>query len=263
MKICIITVFPEMLAGFLETSMLKRAVKMGAVEFGLVNPRNFTTDAHRSTDDRPYGGGPGMVMLADPLVKAVESVMVGDGSRESGDNNPKFPNFQTSKPILMTPSGKPFRQEDARRLSKEKNLVFICGHYEGIDDRVRQILQPEELSIGDYILTNGALSAAVVVDAVVRLLPGVLGAGDGATADESFEHGLLDFPQYTRPPEYRGLRVPEVLQNGNHAAIAKWRLAESERITLERRPDLASAAGLPRKPTEPKPKRPKKKDCQQ
>jgi len=242
MRIKIITVFPEMLAGFLETSMLKRAVKAGVAEFGFVNPRDFTNDAHRSTDDRPYGGGPGMVMLADPLVKAVESVATPE-----------------SKLLMMTPSGKTFRQGDARRFAKEKNLVFICGHYEGIDDRVRQILQPEEISVGDYVLTNGALPAAVVIDAVVRLLPGVLGGGDGAADDESFEHGLLDFPQYTRPPEYRGIKVPEVLQNGNHAAIAAWRLAESERITFERRPDLASAAGLPRKPIEPKTKRQRRK----
>ena len=244
MKIDIITVFPEMLAGFLETSILKRATKSGAVSFGLVNPRDFTTDAHRSTDDRPYGGGPGMVMSPDPLVKSVESVAAPD-----------------SKIVMMSPSGKPFRQADARRFANEKHIVFICGHYEGIDDRVRQILNPEEISIGDYVLTNGALPTAVVVDATVRLLPGVLGGGDRAADDESFEHGLLDFPQFTRPVEYRGLRVPDVLQNGNHAAIAAWRAAESERITLERRPDLAVAAGLPR-PTsiEKKPKRAKKKD---
>ena len=227
MKIDIITVFPEMLAGFLETSMLKRAAKSGAAEFGLINPRTFTDDPHRSTDDRPYGGGPGMVMLADPLVRATESVAAPE-----------------SKIIMMSPSGKTFRQEDARRLAKEQHLVFICGHYEGIDDRVRRLLNPEELSIGDYILTNGALSAAVVVDSVVRLLPGVLGGGDAAANDESFENGLLDFPQFTRPPEYRNLRVPEILQNGNHGAIAAWRLAESKRITLERRPDLAAKAGL-------------------
>ena len=239
----IVTVFPEMLAGFLENSMMKRAARLGAVSFGLVTPRDFASDAHRSTDDRPYGGGPGMVMLPDPLVRAVESVAT-----------------PAAKIIMMSPSGKRFEQSDARRLAGEKHLVFICGHYEGIDDRVREILQPEELSIGDYILTNGALPTAVVVDAVVRLLPGVLG-GAGATDDESFEHGLLDFPQYTRPVEYRGLRVPDILQSGNHAAIANWRRAESERITLERRPDLAAAAGLPRKPIEPK--RAKKREITQ
>ena len=175
-----------------------------------------------------------MVMLADPLLKAVESVSTPE-----------------TKVVMMTPSGKPFTQKDAHRLAKEKHLVFICGHYEGIDDRVRQLLQPEELSIGDYVLTNGVLPAAVVIDAVVRLIPGVLG-GEGATVDESFETGLLDFPQFTRPVEYRELRVPEILQSGNHAAIATWRLGEAERITLERRPDLASLMGLPRDETKEK-----------
>jgi tRNA (guanine37-N1)-methyltransferase len=228
LQIDIVTVFPDMLSGFLESSMLKRATKQGAVRFNLVNLRDFAEGTRRTTDDRPYGGGPGMVMLADPIVKAVESLSRAETKR-----------------VMMTPSGKPFKQHDAHRLSQERHLIFICGHYEGIDDRARQILEPEELSIGDYVLTNGALSAAVVVDAVVRLLPGVLG-GDGATEDESFETGLLDFPQFTRPVEYRGLRVPEILQSGNHAAIAAWRRAEAERITLERRPDLAARMGLPR-----------------
>lgn len=224
----IVTVFPTMLNGFLDESMLKRAAKLGAVKFGTVNPRDFTTDAHRTTDDRPYGGGPGMVMLADPLMKAVESVAT-----------------PASKIIMMTPSGKTFAQADAKRLAREKHLVFVCGHYEGIDERVRQLLAPEEISIGDYILTNGVLPAAVVIDSVVRLLPGVLG-GEGATHDESFETGLLEYPHYTRPPEYRGLRVPDILQSGNHKAIAAWRQSEAERLTLERRPDLALQAGLPR-----------------
>lgn len=180
-----------------------------------------------------------MVMLADPIVKAVESLAGTETKR-----------------VMMTPSGKRFDQCDAHRLSQERHLVFVCGHYEGIDDRVRQLLQPEELSIGDYVLTNGVLPAAVVIDAVVRLLPGVLG-GEGATVDESFETGLLDFPQFTRPVEYRGLRVPEVLQSGNHAAIAAWRKAEAERITLERRPDLAARMGLPR--PEPETRRDKRK----
>ena len=180
-----------------------------------------------------------MVMLADPIVKAVESLAGTETKR-----------------VMMTPSGKRFDQCDAHRLSQERHLVFVCGHYEGVDDRVRQLLQPEELSIGDYVLTNGVLPAAVVIDAVVRLLPGVLG-GEGATVDESFETGLLDFPQFTRPVEYRGLRVPEVLQSGNHAAIAAWRKAEAERITLERRPDLAARMGLPR--PEPETRRDKRK----
>ncbi len=229
-----------MIRGYLGESMIGRAAKMGAFSWGIVNPRDFASGKHRSTDDRPYGGGPGMVMMPDPLVRAVESVLRPD-----------------TKLLMMTPSGKPFVQADARRLSQEKHIVFLCGHYEGIDDRVRQILQPEEYSIGDYVLTNGVLPAAVMLDAIVRLLPGVLG-GEGATQDESFETGLLDFPQYTRPPEYRGLRVPEVLQSGNHAAVAKWRKEQAERITLERRPDLAAKMGLPRPP--PPPKRRKRRE---
>lgn len=239
LQIDIVTVFPDMLSGFLESSMLKRATKLGAARFNLVNLRDFAEGARRTTDDRPYGGGPGMVMLADPIVKAVESLAGTETKR-----------------VMMTPSGKRFDQCDAHRLSQERHLVFVCGHYEGIDDRARQLLQPEELSIGDYVLTNGVLPAAVVIDAVVRLLPGVLG-GEGATVDESFETGLLDFPQFTRPVEYRGLRVPEVLQSGNHAAIAAWRKAEAERITLERRPDLAARMGLPR--PEPETRRDKRK----
>lgn len=226
-----------MIRGYLGESMIGRAARMGAFSWGIVNPRDFAEGKHRSTDDRPYGGGPGMVMMPDPLVRAAESIL-----------RPE------SRLLMMTPSGKPFVQADARRLVCEKHLVFLCGHYEGIDDRVRQLLQPEEFSIGDYVLTNGVLPAAVILDATVRLLPGVLG-GDGATQDESFETGLLDFPQYTRPPEYRGLRVPEVLQSGNHAAVAAWRREQAERITLERRPDLAAKMGLPRPPPPPRRKK--------
>ena len=222
-----------MVAGMLSESMMGRAMASGIARFGIVNPRDFAEGRHRSTDDRPYGGGPGMVMLAEPLARAVESV-AGPGT----------------KLVMMTPAGKRFEQSDARRLAKESHLVFICGHYEGIDDRVREFFGPEEFSVGDYVLTNGALAAMCVVDATVRLLPGVLGAADGAD-DESFETGLLDFPQYTRPPNWRGLEVPQVLQSGDHAKIRAWRTKQAERITLERRPDLAAAAGLPRPPPPP------------
>ncbi len=237
LRVEVVTIFPGMLGGFLEESMLKRAVSQGAVRFGVVNPRDFATDERRSTDDRPYGGGPGMVMLPGPLFGAVESVR---------DENARV--------ILMSPCGKPFVQADAERLAREKHLIFVCGHYEGIDDRVRQALVVEELSIGDYVLTNGVLPAAVVIDAVVRLLPGVLG-GDGAVQEESFQKGLLEYPQYTRPTEFRGMRVPDILRSGNHRAIAEWRQTEAERLTLERRPDLATEAGLPRPPPPTKPKR--------
>jgi tRNA (guanine37-N1)-methyltransferase len=220
LKIDVITIFPGMLDGFLGESMLKRAARAGAVEFRLINLRDFTTDVHRTTDDRPYGGGPGMIMKPEPLFRAVESVR---GER--------------SRVILMTPQGRRFGQATAQALSGESHLIFVCGHYEGVDERVRQALVTDEISIGDYILTNGALAAAVVIDAVVRLRPGVLG-GEGATDEESFTGGRLEYPQYTRPPEFRGMTVPETLVSGNHQEIARWRERESLRRTEERRPDL-------------------------
>jgi tRNA (guanine37-N1)-methyltransferase len=227
LKIDVVTLFPEMLAGFLEASMMKRAAEAGLVEFGIINPRDFTTDKHNTADDRPFGGGPGMVMKCEPLFAAVESV--------------KTPE---SRVILMTPAGKPFEQAYARRLSDDcKHLIFICGHYEGVDERVREVLVDEEISIGDYVLTNGALSAAVVIDAVVRLLPGALGAGEIATEDESFSSGLLEYPQYTRPPEFRGMKVPEILFSGDHAKIAEWRHEQALKRTVERRSDLLGGGG--------------------
>lgn len=220
MRIDVLTVFPAMLDGFIRESMLKRAVALGKVSLHTVDLRDFTDDVHRTTDDRPYGGGPGMVMKPEPIVAAVEAVRTAH-----------------SRVILMSPQGQVFGQGMARALAEESHLIFICGHYEGIDERVRGLVSAEELSIGDYVLTNGVLPAAVVVDAVVRLLPGVLG-GEGATEEESFSEGLLEYPQYTRPVEYRGLRVPEVLRSGNHAAVAAWRREQAEARTRERRNDL-------------------------
>lgn len=220
LRIDVVTIFPGMLKGFLEESMLKRASAGGRVAFRTVNPREFTSDVHRTTDDRPYGGGPGMVMKPEPLFDAVESVR-GEGARV----------------ILMCPQGRLFDQHMALDLAAERHLVFVCGHYEGVDERVRAALVTDEISIGDYVLTNGALAACVVIDAVVRLLPGVLG-GEGAAESESFRDGLLDYPQYTRPPVYRGMHVPEILRSGDHAAIARWRMEAAERRTRERRPDL-------------------------
>ena len=222
LKIDVVTLFPGMLKGFLEESMMKRAAQAGLVEFNIINPRDFTTDKHNTTDDRPFGGGPGMVMKPEPLFAAIESVKTPD-----------------SHVILMAPSGKPFQQADARRLADQKrHLIFVCGHYEGIDERVREALVDESISIGDYVLTNGALSAAVVIDSVVRLLPGALGAGEIATEDESFSSGLLEYPQYTRPPEFRGMEVPEILFSGDHAKIAQWRHEKAVERTRECRPDL-------------------------
>ncbi|MEI6890899.1 MAG: tRNA (guanosine(37)-N1)-methyltransferase TrmD [Pontiella sp.] len=224
LTIDVITLFPGMLTGFLDESMMKRASNAGLVEFNVINPRDFALDKHHTTDDRPFGGGPGMVMKCEPLFAAIESV-----------RTPK------SRVVLMTPSGKTFKQEDARRLADECNhLIFVCGHYEGIDDRVREALVDEEISIGDYVLTNGVLSASVVIDAVVRLRPGVLGGGEVATQDESFSSGMLEFPQYTRPPEFRGMKVPEILFSGDHGKIATWRHEQALKRTKERRIDLLS-----------------------
>jgi tRNA (guanine37-N1)-methyltransferase len=220
MRIDVITIFPEMLDGFLGQSMMKRAAKAGRVSFNGVNLRDFAEDKHRTTDERPFGGGPGMVMKPEPIFKAVESVRT-----------------EKSRVILMCPQGKPFSQKRAQELSAEEHLIFVCGHYEGVDERVREALIDEEISIGDYVLTNGVLPAAVVIDAVVRLIPGVLG-GEGAAEQESFSEDLLEYPQYTRPPEFRGMKVPEELLTGNHAAIAAWRRKQSEKRTAERRPDL-------------------------
>jgi tRNA (guanine37-N1)-methyltransferase len=225
LKIDVITIFPRMLDGFLGESMLKRAAQAGAVEFRVINLRDFATGVHRTTDDRPYGGGPGMVMKPEPIFAAVESVR-----------------SERSRVVLMTPQGRRFDQGAARALSGESHLIFVCGHYEGVDERVRMALATDEISIGDYVLTNGAVAAAVVIDAVVRLRPGVLG-GEGATDEESFNEGRLEYPQYTRPPDFRGMKVPEILISGNHQEIARWREQESLRRTRERRPDLMGESG--------------------
>ncbi len=220
MQIDIITIFPEMLDGFLGQSMMKRAAKAGHVTFNGINLRDFARDKHRTTDDRPFGGGPGMVMKPEPIFEAVEAIRT-----------------EKSRVILMCPQGKPFTQQRAQMLSGEEHLIFVCGHYEGVDERVREALIDEEISIGDYVLTNGVLPAAVVIDAVVRLIPGVLG-GEGAVEQESFSEPLLEYPQYTRPPEFRGMKVPEELLSGDHAAIAAWRRQQAEKRTAERRPDM-------------------------
>ena len=222
LQIDIVTIFPRMLDGILGESILKRAQDAGLVRIRCVNLRDYATGAHLTTDDRPYGGGPGMVMKPEPVFKAVDDL-----------RRPE------SRVILMTPQGAPFKQATALALSKEAHLIVLCGHYEGVDERIREALVDQEISIGDYVLTNGVLAAGVVVDAVVRLLPGALG-GEGAAEDESFTTGRLEYPQYTRPPVYRGMGVPEILTSGNHAEIAKWRLEQSIARTKARRPDLGA-----------------------
>lgn len=220
MKIDILTLFPAMFAGPLDESIVKRAREAGHLELGIHDLRNYTHDRHRTVDDRPFGGGPGMVLKPEPIFEAVED-LAGDDTRV----------------ILLAPAGKPFKQALAQELATEGHLLMICGSYEGVDERVIEQLVDDEISIGDYVLTNGALPAMVIVDAVTRLLPGVLGHDESAV-DESFSHGLLEYPQYTRPAEFRGWKVPDALMSGNHAEIAKWRRQRAEERTRQRRPDL-------------------------
>ena len=226
MRIDVLTLFPEMFAGPLGHSILKRAIERGALDVGLTNPRDFTTDRHRTVDDQPYGGGPGMVMKPGPLFAAVEALA-----------RPE------SRVILLSPRGRLFSQAVAGELAARDHLILICGHYEGVDERVREHLATDELSIGDYVLTGGELAAMVVVDAVARLLPGVLGDA-GSSADESHSHGLLEYPQYTRPPDFRGWRVPDILLSGNHGLIETWRRWQALLTTALRRPDLIRAEHL-------------------
>jgi tRNA (guanine37-N1)-methyltransferase len=219
----ILTLFPEMFAPVLGTSIPKRAAEKGLVEYHLKNIRDFATDNHKSVDDKPFGGGPGMVMMCQVLFDAVKAV-------EAEDATP-------ARRIILTPQGTPLTQNIVRELALEKRLLMIAGHYEGFDERIIEGLKPMELSIGDYVLSGGELAAMVVIDAIVRLLPGALGAEDGA-ADETFEDGLLEYSQYTRPREFGGMPVPEVLLSGNHSLIAQWRLQQRMLRTRLRRPDL-------------------------
>jgi tRNA (guanine37-N1)-methyltransferase len=228
LRIDILTLFPEMFPPILGTSIPKRAAEKGLVEYHLTNIRDFATDAHRSVDDKPFGGGPGMVMMCPVVFDAVEHV-------EKLDQRP-------ATRILLTPQGRRFDQQLAGEFANQNRLLLIAGHYEGFDERISTGLVPIEVSIGDYVLSGGELAAMVVIDAVVRLLPGALGAEDGA-ADESFADGLIEHPQYTRPREFRGMGVPDVLLGGNHKAIAQWRLEQRKLRTKERRPDLWQARG--------------------
>lgn len=220
MKIDVLTLFPGMFPGPLDESIIKRACESGRLRLGIHDLRDYTHDRHRTVDDRPFGGGPGMLMKPEPLFEAVEALR-----------------GEKTRVILTSPAGRPFRQQIAWELAAEEHLLLVCGSYEGFDERVRQGLADDELSIGDYVLTNGALPAMVIIDSVTRLLPGVLG-DDESSQDESFSGGLLEYPQYTRPAEFRGMTVPEVLLSGDHAAIEKWRREQAEVQTRQRRPDL-------------------------
>jgi tRNA (guanine37-N1)-methyltransferase len=224
----ILSVFPEMFASPFQFSLLKKAQERGLIEIGLHNIRDHAFDKHRMTDDTPYGGGCGMVMKVDPIDRALTAI-----KREK----------EASLVVLLTPQGEQFAQAMAAELATFSQIILICGHYEGVDERVRQYLVDREISIGDYVLTGGELSAMVVVDAVSRLIPGVLGNSE-STASESFAMGLLEYPQYTRPAEYKDWKVPDVLVSGNHREIDLWRTRESLRRTLTRRPDLLRDATL-------------------
>ncbi|HCI81912.1 MAG TPA: tRNA (guanosine(37)-N1)-methyltransferase TrmD [Ktedonobacter sp.] len=218
MHVDIFTLFPGMFQGPFTESILKRAQERGLLSIALHNIRDATTDRHHIVDDYPYGGGAGMVMKPEPVFSAIEPV------------------YQSGPIILLTPQGRTFTQSIAHTLAQEPRLTLLCGHYEGIDERVVQHLVTDELSIGDFVLTGGELGAMVIVDAVARLLPGVL--AEESPAEESHSNSLLEYPQYTRPPEFRGWRVPDVLLSGNHALIARWRRKESFKKTRQRRPDL-------------------------
>jgi tRNA (guanine37-N1)-methyltransferase len=220
MKIDVLTLFPAMFAGPLDESIIKRAREAGRLDLAIHNLRDYAHDRHKTVDDRPFGGGPGMLLKPEPIFEAVESL-----AREG------------TRVILLSPAGRPFSQAIARELAGLEHLLMVSGHYEGFDERVRQKLAQDELSIGDYVLTNGALPVMVIIDAVTRLLPGVLGDAESAL-EESFSEGLLEYPQYTRPADFRGMKVPEILLSGNHAEIARWRDEQARLRTEQRRPDL-------------------------
>ncbi len=228
-RIDILTIFPNMFVGPFDESIVKRARQRGIVAIHVHDIRQWATDRHRTVDDYPYGGGPGMVMKPEPIFAAVEAVLAMDERR--------------GPIVLMTPVGRPFTQEVALELSRQERLVIICGHYEGVDARVHRHLATDEISIGDYVLSGGELPAMVLVDAVVRLLPGAVGDPQSVHS-ESFSDGLLEAPHYTRPPDFRGWRVPEVLLSGHHGEVARWRRLQSILLTARRRPDLLARAHL-------------------
>ncbi len=227
MRFDIITIFPNFFSSFLQEGIVRRALEAGIVEINPVDLREFTTDRHRTTDDRPFGGGAGMVMKPEPIFKALDSL--------KKEGSPYV--------IVLSPRGEVFTQRTAERLAAKERIVLICGRYEGIDERVCMAAADMELSIGDYILSGGEPAAIVVMDAIIRLLPGALGCDDSIES-ESFSQGLLEYPQYTRPRTFRGMGVPEVLLSGDHKEIARWRRFQSLKLTLERRPELLSRAEL-------------------
>ncbi len=233
MRIHVFTLFPAMLEGYLQESILKRAQAAGLLTVSLHNIRDYATDKHHVTDDTPYGGGGGMVMKPEPIFAAVESVL----QLQTSNLKPQIPI------ILLSPTGHLFTQDVARELAAHDRIALLCGRYEGVDDRVRRRLATDEISVGDYVLTGGELPAMILIDAIARHVPGVLGQAAAAAAD-SFSTGLLEYPHYTRPADFRGWAVPEILQSGDHAQIARWRRQQSLRRTWQQRPDLLLTAPL-------------------
>ena len=225
MTFTILSLFPDILDGFFTNSIMARAIEKGNISYSLVDFREFTTDKHRTCDDAPYGGGAGMVIKPEPLAHSLEAV-----------------DAENKRVIYLSPSGKPFNQKYAEELSVEKELVFICGRYEGIDQRIIDRYVDDEICIGDYVISSGEVAALVVVDAVYRLIEGVI--NEDSLREESFSNGLLEYPHYTRPSEYCGMKVPDVLLSGNHSKIVEWRLIERLKKTLEYRPDLIDKAVL-------------------
>ncbi len=235
MRIDILTLFPKMFEDFSSTGIFQRAIGNKLVELNIYNIRDYTHDKHHVVDDYPYGGGAGMVMKPEPIFEAVDSIQL-----QTGDSNEKF------SIILTTPRGRLFSQKVAEELSQFDRLIIICGHYEGVDERVHKYLATDEISIGDYVLSGGETAAMVIVDAVTRLIPGVLGSVESAR-DDSYSDGLLEYPQYTRPPVFRDWEVPEILLSGNHGEIARWRREQSIIQTVLRRPELLYKAELTEK----------------
>ena len=221
MKFEVLTLFPELITSHLDFSIMKRAKDSGIFEVNTINPRDFTLDKHKKVDDTPYGGGAGMVLMPQPYIDAYESIK-------------RFPNSLT---LMMTPQGEPFCDELSNEFSKYEQIIILCGHYEGFDERIREIIKPREISIGDFVLTGGELPALCLIDSISRKINGTLGKIESAH-DDSFSDGLLEYPQYTKPREYRGLKVPEVLLNGNHKNIEEFRFSQKIERTKNKRPDL-------------------------
>jgi tRNA (guanine37-N1)-methyltransferase len=226
-KFDVVTIFPRMVEAGLAEGVVSRGIERGLLDVGIHDLRNYTADRHRTVDDVPYGGGPGMVMKPEPLARAVEDIRSSRGAPQAV--------------ILLSPQGRAFSQAEAARIGRLGHVVLLCGRYEGMDERVRALVATEELSVGDYVLSGGELPALVVIDAVIRLLPGAI--DDASTAEESFGGGLLEYPQYTRPATFRGLDVPPILTSGDHGAVARWREAQAKERTRRRRPDLLTDEG--------------------